>query len=78
MQLKRLSIDADLSESVLEQATSECPSSTGHCLYVSTYNIDTGVILSRLYKMTLCVDDHLPKDSWYLKSQYFGVFSPGA
>lgn len=82
MKLPKLSVNCDLSEMSFEMALKECYTNKDNdslTLYVSSELLKTGEHITWKYKnCKLVLDDELPSDAWYVKNQWFGVFSPGA
>jgi hypothetical protein len=78
MILCKIDIDSDLSEAAVEGVLSNLYDQQNRTLYVSTAEIDRGMQIAKKYNLKLYVDDQLVPDAWYVKSKYFGIFSPGA
>jgi hypothetical protein len=77
MLLKRLNVDADLSEASYKWAEEQTlkPITT---LVVGSNSLNIGAKLADKYKVKLYLDTTLEGDAWYLHGQWDGVFSPGA
>jgi len=78
MILNKVDIDSDLSEASVEGALANLYDQDDRALFVGTDQIDRGMKIARKYHLKLYVDDALCRDAWYVKSRYFGLFSPGA
>lgn len=78
MLLKRLSINADLSDSSLVEALNAMETLGAHKLVVWVGDIKVGERLADGKKLQLCVDPDLPPNAWYVEGRWGGVFSSGA
>ena len=78
MLLNRLAVDSDLTAASVELALSGCYGSAAKYLVVSPSGLAEGPGLARKFGLTLQMDMSLPSDAWYVYTEYFGVFSPGA
>lgn len=78
MILDMVLVACDLSQVALEEAFKKCYDSEDKTLVVSTANIQVARKLTTFTDIKFLVDTDLPRDAWYVKTKWFGVFSPGA